>query len=84
VLSPVFGFVAGVVVAFGYTYVFLDTDRTGNADIGTNMSFLVIALILGIIGIVAGLIGGIKILSWTFYTKIDGSIPGVALREVDR
>ena len=84
VLSPVLGFVAGVVVAFGYTYVFLDTDRTGNADIGTNMSFLLIAFVLGIIGIVAGLIGGVRILAWTFNTETNGSIPGVALREVDR
>jgi hypothetical protein len=83
-LSPVLGFVAGVAVAFGYTYVFLDTDRTGNADIGTNMSFLLIAFGLGIIGIVAGLVGGVRILAWTFGTKMDGSIADVALREVDR
>jgi hypothetical protein len=84
VLSPVLGFVTGVAVAFGYTYVFLDTDRTGNADIGTNMSFFGIAVFLGIIGIVTGLIGGIRILAWTFNTKMDGSISGVAFREVDR
>jgi hypothetical protein len=64
--------------------VLLDTDRTGNADIRTNMSFLAIAFVLGLIGIVAGLVGGIRILSWTFGTKMDGSISGVVLREVDR
>ena len=84
-LSPVLGVFVGFVLAFGYTYVFLDADRTGNADVATNMSFLGIAYILGAIGFVAGLVGGIKILAWTLNSTMDGSPKSVGLLgDVDR
>ena len=73
VLLPILGLVAGVVLAFGCT--------PGSASIGT---FLGIAFILGIIGIIAGLIGGSKVLASMFDPKVDGSVSGVAVREVDR
>jgi uncharacterized membrane protein len=84
-LLPILGLFAGVAAAFAYTYVFLDTDRTGNADIGTNMSFLVIAIVLGMIGIIVGLIGARKLSVWAFGSKnVPQREPHLAFGEVDR
>jgi hypothetical protein len=73
-VAPVFGLFVGVISAFGYTYVFLDEDRTGNADVATNISFLAIAIVLGMIGIIVGLIGGRKLLVCAFGKKTRGSL----------
>jgi uncharacterized membrane protein len=84
-LLPILGLLAGAVVAFAYTYVFLDTDRTGNADIGTNMSFLIIAIVLGMIGIIIGLIGARKLSVWAFSSRnVTRREPHLAFGEVDR
>jgi drug/metabolite transporter (DMT)-like permease len=56
-LLPALGVIAGIAAAFGYTYAFVDNDRIGGGDVGAGMSFLAIAVVLGIIGIVAGLLG---------------------------
>ena len=79
-LLPIFGMIAGTAVAFAYTYVFLDTDRTGNADIGTNMAFFGIAVVLGMFGVIIGLIGARKLSVWAFGRR-DAD---VAFGEVDR
>ena len=84
-LLPILGMITGATVAFAYTYVFLDTDRTGNADIGTNMSFLVIAIVLGMIGIIIGLIGARKLSLWAFSSKkVTRRESHLAFGEVDR
>jgi type IV secretory pathway VirB6-like protein len=82
---PVLGMIAGAVIAFVYTYVFLDTDRTGNADIGTNMAFFGIAVILGMIGLIVGLIGARKLSVWAFGSESAGRRAAhVVFGEVDR
>jgi hypothetical protein len=79
-LLPVSGLIVGAAIAFAYTYVFLDTDRTGNADIGTNMAFFGIAVVLGMIGVIVGLIGARKLSVWAFGRR-DADVP---FGEVDR
>jgi hypothetical protein len=73
VLSPVLGFVAGILLAFICT--------PGNTDIWI---FLGIASVLGLIGIGAGFFGGTSVLAWMLDTERGGSVPAVNLREVDR
>ena len=82
---PAFGLVAGVVAAFVYTYVFLDQDRTGSADIGTNLSFFGIAIVLGVVGVLGGLIGARKIASWAFSVRRSvGLITCTSFGEVNK
>jgi len=84
-MLPILGLFAGAAVAFAYTYVFLDTDRTGNADIGTNMSFLIIAVVLGMIGVIVGLIGARKLSVWAFGSGSGGRRAAhVVFGEIDR
>ena len=66
------GISAGVFIAFWYTYFFLDEDRTGNADVSTNISFLGIAFCLGVLGLIGGAVAGRKPLIWAFSTRLKG------------
>jgi hypothetical protein len=54
--APAAGLYAGSQAAFWHTYYFVDDDRTGNADLGTNFSYLVSLVLFGAIGFLVGLI----------------------------
>lgn len=84
-LLPVFGFGIGIVAAFAWTYVFLDEDKTGNADVATNISFMALSVLLGLIGGILGLVGGMRLFDWTFKSQAIGSHTASAVSgEVDR
>jgi hypothetical protein len=69
-LTTACGFLIGVFTAFWYTYFFLDEDRTGNADVNTNIFFLGIAFCLGVLRLIGGAVAGRRPLIWAFSTRL--------------
>jgi hypothetical protein len=57
-VTPAAGVYAGSQAAFWYTYIFLDEDRTGNADVATNISYLGLLVLFSAIGFVLGFVLG--------------------------
>jgi hypothetical protein len=63
------GAASGIFAAFWYIYFFVDQDRTGNADVATNISFFVAALGFGFVGLILGALAAWRLLVWWWCTS---------------
>lgn len=82
-LSTILGGLAGVVLAFVCVTLFFSSGPDAYQTIGFNFVFH--ALFFGAIGMIAGFLGGFKILDWVYGTEMDGLVKAGALSgETDR